>query len=253
MKAAKKIDGENAKRNGTKEVFLAPEAIMAKFFVEREGPKSTIPEKWFKAGLRLAPNDLPTRQAVAEWALEKGNLPFAKEQAYAALRIEARNCEDKSYRESTVGRMLRGRVALWEKDWPAAEKNFQKVISRTPTTSSPETTSSWPLSSRTTRPRSSGRWPMRKPIIESTKTIAEALSTLGWVHYRRGEFDQARIALEEAIRAASGITDPDLATYYGHILHHNQQSWQAKNILEDVLKNDRYFAMSRRPRSFTEM
>ena len=29
--------------------------------------------------------------------------------------------------------MLRGLVALWEKDWPTAESNFQKVIYEAPT------------------------------------------------------------------------------------------------------------------------
>ena len=39
--------------------------------------------------LGARPNDLPTRQVVAVWALENGKIPFAKEQAEAALRIEA--------------------------------------------------------------------------------------------------------------------------------------------------------------------
>ena len=31
-----------------------------------------------------APNDLPTRQVVADWALDNGKIAFAKEQAEAA-------------------------------------------------------------------------------------------------------------------------------------------------------------------------
>ena len=63
--------------------------------------------------------------------MENGKIAFAKEQAEAALRIEAADADlarDRKYSGSNVGHMLRGLVALWEKDWPEAENDFQKVI-----------------------------------------------------------------------------------------------------------------------------
>ena len=41
-----------------------------------------------RIALKKAPKDLATRQVVCLWALQKGKLAFAKEQADAALDIE---------------------------------------------------------------------------------------------------------------------------------------------------------------------
>ena len=60
--------------------------------------------------------------------MEKGRIAFAKEQADAALRIEASDA--KKYGGSNLGRTLRGLVGLWEKNWTEAEGCFQKVTHR---------------------------------------------------------------------------------------------------------------------------
>ena len=113
---------------------------MAQYYDQFEGSygdESGHPEAWFKAALKAAPDDLPTRRLAANWALEHGKLAFAKEQAENALRIEAADFggippDKRKYSGSTVGHSLRGLVALWEKDWAEAEKNFQKVLDDSP-------------------------------------------------------------------------------------------------------------------------
>ena len=76
LTAAKQIDREYARKHGTPEVVLTPEAILAQYFDQVEGPasKSGNAEKFFKAALRAAPDDLPTRRAVAVWAMDRGDL-----------------------------------------------------------------------------------------------------------------------------------------------------------------------------------
>ena len=57
------------------------------------------------------------------------------------------------------------------------------------------------------------------------KNNPDALSTLGWVYFRRNEFDQAGLALEQAIKATGGnLTNADTATYVAHILYHRSRS-----------------------------
>ena len=127
---AKEIDREIAKKKNTREVVLTPEAIMAKYFDAKPGPNSPDPKIWFDAALRNAPKDLATRQAFATWALEKGKLDIAKEQAEAILKLE--ESDVRRYGGSNVGHMLHGLVALWEKRWPDAEKDFRHILLQSP-------------------------------------------------------------------------------------------------------------------------
>ncbi len=71
----------------------------------------------------------------------------------------------------------------------------------------------------------------------------DALSTLGWVYFKRGEWDQAGLALDQAIKAAGGINNPDTATYAAYILHHRERDWEAKQLLEGLVKSNRPFSM----------
>ena len=125
LKLGKQQDRTNARRYRTGETFLTPEAIMAQYYDQYGGLTTAPAEYMFNKALEVAPNDLPTRQAVAVWALEKGKPALAKEQVKAILKIEA---SDRRYEGSKIGRELSGLVALWEKDWPAAEKCFQEVL-----------------------------------------------------------------------------------------------------------------------------
>ncbi len=317
LKAAKGIDRENAKKNHTREIMLPPEAIMAQYYERFEGAamsnKTGDVERWFKAALKRAPDDLPTREVVAEWALEHGKLAFAKEQAEAALRIEAADAslkpEDRRYSGSHVGRMLHGQIALWEKDWPTAERYFEMVILEDPNDFAARNGAALALVEQDDPAKNQKDLPLllqddgsvvlqhdsvkkRRALAlaegnyAADKNNASVLSTLGWVYFRRGQFEQAELALDQtlnvsggkmdpdstlhltmpqklarikatpdirnqlrhpmstsAFKATGGNIDPDMATYVAHLLHHRQQDWEAKGILEDILKNERSFAM----------
>ena len=44
-------------------------------------------------------------------------------------------------------------------------------------------------------------------------------------------------------QAIDGTMDPDTATYVAHLLYHQDKKWQAKEILDTILKSDRAFSM----------
>jgi tetratricopeptide (TPR) repeat protein len=197
------------------------------------------PANWFKAALKKAPDDVPTRQLVAIWALKNGNFGLFKEQAEAALRIEA----DRKYSDRSMGRMLRGQVALWEKDWATAELNFQKVVLENPHNLVARNNLALALVEQDDPAKKQRALAYAEANYRDKQNIPEALPTLGWVYFRRGEFDQAKFAFELAINAAGKLTNPDAATYWAHILHHRDRDWEAKAILDEILKNDRSFSM----------
>ena len=242
LKKAKEIDRKNAAKNGTREVFLTPEAIMAQYYDQFEGSKSANPEKWLKAALKKAPDDLPTRQVVAVWALEKGKIDFAKEQADAALRIEA--SDPKKYAGSNLGRVLGGLVALWQKDWPEAEHNFEKIILQSPSDFVARNNIALALVEQDDPAKRQRALSYAEANYRDNKNNPEALATLGWVYFRCNQFDQAALALDQAVKATGGnLTNADTATYVAHILYHQDKKYQAKEILENVLKSDKPFSM----------
>ena len=244
LKKAKAIDLANAQEPNGKEVFLTPEAIMAKFYDEFEGAgsKTGNAELWFKAALKKAPNDLPTRQVVAIWALDRGKIDFAKEQAEAALKIEASDL--KKYSGSNVGHMLCGLVGLWEKKWPDAEKYFEFIILENPNDFGARNNMALALVEQSDPDKQRRALAYAEANYKDNKNSPDALSTLGWVYFRRNEFDQAGLALDQAIKATGGnLTNPDTATYVAHILYHQDKKWQAKEILESILKSGRPFSM----------
>ena len=83
---------------------------------------------------------------------------------------------------------------------------------------------------------------------------ADVLSTLGWVYFRCNHMDQAGMALDGAIKALGGnvLANPDTATYVAHVLYHKDQKYQAKQILENVLKNERPFSMKKEAQTLYE-
>ncbi len=251
LKAAKKIDVANAAKNKTREVFLTPEAIMAQYYEQFEAgvdPPTKNPEIWFNAALKKAPDDLPTRQVVAIWALEKGKLDFAKEQAEAVLKIEAADAAlpvgQQKYKGSNVGRMLRGLVALWQKDWADAEHYFEKVIIDSPNDFVARNNMALALCEQDDAVKKQRALDYALGNYNANKNNPDALSTLGWVYFRLGKFDQARLAIEGAVKATNGnISNADTATYLAYILYHLGQKYQAKEILESVLKSKKPFSM----------
>jgi Flp pilus assembly protein TadD len=243
LRRAKEIDHANSRKNNTREIVLTPEAIMAKYYDELEGPTSKKPMIWFDAALKNAPKDLATRQVAATWALEKGNLPFAKEQADAILKIEA---ADRKYSGSNVGHMLRGLVYLWEKRWEDAEKDFNSILFQAPKDFGARNN----LALALVEQQDPAKKRRARELVEANQSDypnnPNGLSTLAWVYFRLNEFDLAGLTIQKCVGVLGEKADSDTRTYLAYILDHRDEKWQAKNILEGVLlKSDRPFAMKK--------
>jgi tetratricopeptide (TPR) repeat protein len=256
LKKAKAIDKETAEKNKAREIFLTPEAIMAQYYAQFEAPKTENAKIWFDASLKQAPNDLATRQVVAVWALENGFVSFAKEQAVNALRIEDYDAglvpEKQKYRGSNVGHVLRGLVALWEKDWPEAEKDFQSVLLASPNDFVARNNIALALVEQDDPLKKQKALVYADNNRKDNPKSPDASSTLGWVYFRRGEFDLARLALDQAIQLAGGLNNADTATYAAHILFHQGNEWQARELLDGILKADRPFSMKKEAKELFE-
>ena len=260
LKKAKEIDlakVANDKTGKTHEQMLPAAAMMAQYYDEFERTqkytgKNPNAEKFFKYAWEHSPDDLRLRVVVAQWALENGDLALAKEQAKQALRIEAKDQElpvaKQRYPHSTAGRMLSGFVAVWEKNWPEAENYFEKVFLEAPNDFNVKNNLALTLVEQDDAAKKNraldyamGNYKDNK---DNQQKYAEAASTLSWVCFRRGDYDTAGKAMEQALSAAGGnVSNADTATYLAYILSHNNRKYNAKQLLETFLNSGRPFTM----------
>ncbi len=169
----------------------------------------------------------------------------------AALKIEADDASLKPakriYSGSNVGHMLRGLVALWEKDWTEAEKNFQKVLEASPMDFVARNNIALALVEQDDPAKKQRALTYAEINYRDQPNGNDASGTLAWVYFRRGAFDKAGLALDKAIKKATDpnpdLSNADSTTYVAHILHQRQRDWEAKVILEDILRSGRPFAM----------
>ncbi|MGA2256424.1 MAG: hypothetical protein ABSG53_17385 [Thermoguttaceae bacterium] len=250
LRKAKGIDRANSRRNNTREEFLTPEAIMGKYYDEIEGPTSKNAKIWFDAALSNVPKDLATREVVGIWALRKGNLPYAKEQAEAILKLE--ESDVMRYRGSNVGHMLRGLAALWEKRWGDAEKDFEPILLPVPNDFGARNNLALALVEQNDPGKKRRALALAETNYRDNINSPDALSTLAWIYFRVNEFDLAWLTIKKDISLVGGRIDPDTKTYLAHILYHQDNKWPAKECLDDVLKADQPFAMRKEAQELYE-
>ena len=97
------------------------------------------------------------------------------------------------------------------------------------------------------------QWPIGATKISIPTICRPFRSTLAWVFFKT-DSDLTEKTIQEAVKAIDGkLSDhPDTAAYTAFILHDRKQDLQAKAILEEILKNDRPFAMRKRARELYE-
>ena len=151
--------------------------------------------------------------------------------------------DKRKYSGSTAGHMLHGLIALRQKDWAAAEKNFQKALDDAPQDFPARNDLALALVEQDDAAKKQRALEVAEGNLRDNPNNPRALSTLGWVHFRRNDTDKAWLLVDRAMKASGGKTDPDIATYAAYILHQRQRDWDAMVILWDILHDDARFAL----------
>jgi tetratricopeptide (TPR) repeat protein len=229
LREAKKADPANV---------LTPEAALAGFYEQYpDHPNAVI---WYDKALQAAPDDLPTHRMVAIWALETGDIPKAKAQAIACLKLDPSSLE---------AMLLRGVVALYEEDFNGAEDWFQQAHLKSPGNFAATNNLALALCEEVD-PVTKKPDPLKleralgyaNTNYQANPRSADACSTLGWVLFKKNDLDQATMALRQAAQAAGGNLSADTAYYLASVLYARLNKDDAKKILEQIIRNERPFS-----------
>jgi Tfp pilus assembly protein PilF len=207
--------------------LLSPEAFLAQFYARStEANSQDNAKKWMIAALNARPKDLRTRLLAAQWAWETGQLPEAKKQADAAMKIDPQSIE---------AQFFRGLIALFQKDYTAAEEYFQNAHLLSPKEFRVSNNLALALIEQKGEDKKQRALEYAEANARQYPKSAEALSTYGWVLYKLGRLDDSERMLRGAI--SGGSFSADTAYYLARLLAKRGRDKDARQFLESAVQS----------------
>jgi Tfp pilus assembly protein PilF len=222
------------------ETVLTPEARLAEFYEQMGGPKNhKEAERWMKAALAKAPDDLRTRLAAAHWAVNTGDIDMAKVNAEKALEVDKNSLDAKA---------ACGVVALFQKDFPAAENYFESALMQRPSAWVAKNDLALALCEQSDEQKKQRALEYaddnaRNPQLQKRP---EVWSTYAWVLYKADKKPQAFQAMSKCLELYGNILSslsPDTAYYFAQICYDVGRKDDARLLINQSLKDkDRPFS-----------
>lgn len=209
---------------------LTPEAILAQWY-EAAGSRANA-TKYMIAALTAKPKDFKTRLAAAEWALQAHEFDQARQQADLAIQLDP---------DSQGAKQLAGSIAIFQKDYAAAEKYLKAVLDRSP--------ASFAVSNNLALALCEQDDPVKKQLALDYARInsrlypkdVEPASTHGRVLFRLGKLAEAEQAFRHATSLSRNLT-PDTAYYIACVYAERDRKEEAKRLLRSALKSEGLFS-----------
>jgi Tfp pilus assembly protein PilF len=178
------------------------------------------------------PWDLKTRLRAAQLSFEDGHLDEAKKQAENALQIDPKSFEAKN---------LCGVIALFQKDYKAAERYFESIHLQSPQRFPASNNLALALAEQNDDAKKQQALQLAETNVRLYPKVPEVYSTYGWVLYRAGRLDEAERALRTAV--SGGNHSADTAYYLARVLaDRGGHDAEARQLLESALKTSAPFA-----------
>jgi Tfp pilus assembly protein PilF len=231
----KNVDGALEKLKEASKIepkLLTPEAQIARYYAQAGDQKNA--KVWIIKALTVAPRDLNTRLVAAQRALETAQYAEAKTQADAAMQLDAKSLDAKR---------LAGLVALFQKDYPAAELYFESANRQSPSDAGSSNNLAIALIEQKDDAKKQRAVELAEVNVRQYPKWAEAYSTYGWVLYRVGQLEKAENALRQSISIGNGQISPETAYYLARVIaDRGGHDADAKQLLEVALKSTAPFA-----------
>jgi tetratricopeptide (TPR) repeat protein len=219
---------------------LTPEAQLALLY--EAYPDHENAKKWMAEALKVAGNDLRTRLVAGQWGLETGQLTYAKEQASKAVQLDPNSIE---------ARILRGNVALLQRDYKDAEIYYESVVLKHPDNFAATNNLALALVEQDEEAKKRRGLAYAEQNVRAQDRLSEAWSTYGWALYKNKRVEEAERALRRA--ATAGQISPDTAYYLARVLvDQNKEIPEARRLLRAALESRRPFYLREEAQSLLD-
>ncbi len=190
----------------------------------------------YERALERDPDTLATQLAVAQWALDTGRPDIAAKCAQAAAQID---------RDSLQTKQLEGLMALYNRDYPAAEQAYRLANQLSPSNNAIINSLAIALveqDDEDKRRQAADYAQMNLRLLNDRNQQAgrDAAVTMAWVMYRLGNIVQAERTVQEALNA--GGVGHDSAYFAAQILSERGRADASLQLLKPALESKRLFS-----------
>lgn len=230
---AKLYDEIDKEKDPSKKV-PRPEINMAVLYTQDD--KAANAERLMSLAMeRATPDDINTRLAVAQWALENGKMTLAKQAGAAAYKVDP---------ESLQAMLLLGVASRYEGDAAKAEQWFRAAHAKTPSNFAVINNLALTLIEQpdeTKRRQALEFAQLNQRVNNNLQTPAgrEAAATLSWAAFQLGQEAQAEQGIIQVLQ--SGSVSNEAAYHAAQILNKRGRAAQARQILEPLVKQNGFF------------
>ncbi|HLA84442.1 MAG TPA: tetratricopeptide repeat protein [Thermoguttaceae bacterium] len=214
--------------------LLTPEAILAQWYEESKDHANAT--KYMTIALETAPRDFMTRLEAAKWAFGAELFKQSAEQAGFALQLAQQQELDPSQ-----ALVLAGNVAIFQGDYPAAEKHLRAAVALSPATFTATNNLALALCEQDNKEKQQLALQYARINANLYPKQLEAGSTLGRVLFRLGNYQEAN-AIFEKVRGAGQPLSMDTVYYLADLYAATERKDEAKKLLKEVVKQEGLFS-----------
>lgn len=241
--------------------LLLPEARLA-MMCQQKGTDESKKQaaKFMKDAIAKATSDPQTRLVAAQWSLTIGKAQQAAQQADYAIQLltqkKTENAEDAFINALFLeANQLRGVIALYEKDFAAAEKYFGVVLADSPSNFAATNNLALALCEQTDQAKQKKAVEYAQVNIDRfQQQQPEVFSTAAWVMHKMGKYQECAQLIQRYVQQTNGQMSPDTAYYLAANLDKMSDSMedaeaktnakkQALEIVTKTLENPNPFVM----------
>lgn len=227
FKLGKEQEAYQSFRSAKQEDPTSFSAEIAMAMLYEESDNKDRAKRFIEEAQKTGRDDAKVQVQIAQWYLEAGEIDTAKGHVENAAKLDPTLLDAK---------ILQGIIARMMNDLVASEKHFADAHLLSPNNFAAANQLALVLAEQPDETKQRRALELatanRKVFADSNNT--DAISTLGWVYYLRGQNNAAQTLLNEARR--SGGLSADGAYYVARIYHNIGNFQEAKSFLDQAMK-----------------